>query len=83
MELRWSATPDASLSAFYDIGRVRINHRTSLPGRNHQTLAGPGLGLYWGLPGGAALRASLAWPKRNTGIDERSPRAYAQLVKTF
>jgi hypothetical protein len=35
-----------------------------------------------------ALRASLAWPKRATGLpaggtDERSPRAYAQLVKAF
>lgn len=83
MELRWSATPDASLGAFYDVGRVRFNHGANLAGNNHQILSGPGLGLYWGLASGAALRASLAWPKRRTGIDERSPRGYVQLVKAF
>lgn len=87
-ELRWSVTPDTSLSAFYDIGRARIDRRPVAPGNNHQILKGPGLALYWGAPGGMALRASLAWPKRATGLpaggtDERSPRAYAQLVKAF
>lgn len=87
-ELRWSATPGASLSAFYDIGRVRIEHDPRTSGTNHQTLGGPGLALYWNVVNGMALRASLAWQKRRGGVaaaspDERSPRAYAQLVKTF
>jgi hemolysin activation/secretion protein len=88
-ELRWSLTPNASLSAFYDIGRVRIDHRPDpAQAGNHGTLAGPGLGLYWAVADGAALRASLAWPKRGSSAtaasqDERSPRAYAQLVKMF
>lgn len=86
-ELRWSVTPDASLSLFYDIGRVCVNH-TPLAGEdNHRSLSGYGLGLYWTVAGGAALRASVAWPRLNTGPsssnDERSPRAYAQLVKVF
>jgi hemolysin activation/secretion protein len=85
-ELRWSLHPNASLSAFYDIGRVRINHR-AVPG-NQSTLSGYGLGLYWTVAGGVALRASVAWPDRNTsasgtGEHERSPRAYAQVVKVF
>jgi hemolysin activation/secretion protein len=85
-ELRWSLHPNASLSAFYDIGRVRINHRPA-PG-NQRTLSGYGLGLYWTVAGGVALRTSLAWPDRNSdaaasGEHERSPRAYAQIVKVF
>ena len=89
LELRWSVTPDGSLSAFYDIGRVRTNRRPGdTPGSNHETLAGPGIGAYWAVANGAALRASLAWPKRASGAgagsqDERSPRAYAQLIKMF
>jgi len=85
LELRWSLTPQASLSAFYDAGRVRTDHRPDAGVVvKHATLAGPGLGLYWTVANGAALRASLAWPKRSVaGQDERSPRAYAQLVKMF
>jgi hemolysin activation/secretion protein len=85
LELRWSLTSEASLSAFYDVGRVRIDHRPDPTAIDkHATLAGPGLGLYWAVANGAALRASLAWPKRPApGQDERSPRAYAQLVKMF
>jgi hemolysin activation/secretion protein len=87
-ELRWSLHPDASLSAFYDIGRVRINHRPAPCDCKRRTLSGYGLGLYWTVAGGLALRASLAWPDRNTGAagageHERSPRAYAQIVKVF
>lgn len=86
-ELRWSVNPDTSLSAFYDIGRVRINH-TPLAGEdNSLTLAGYGVGLYWGAPRGVVLRASVAWPRLHTGAaagsGERTPRAYAQLVKVF
>lgn len=88
-ELRWSVTGAASLSAFYDAGRVRIEHSPVAPGAaNHATLSGPGFGLYWNVMSGAALRASVAWPKRLDGAtvssqDEHSPRAYAQLVKMF
>jgi hemolysin activation/secretion protein len=86
-ELRWSVNPNASLSAFYDIGRVRIDHRPAPGEPNQRTLSGYGLGLYWAVGGGAALRASLAWADRNTGAGagerERSPRTYAQIVKVF
>lgn len=89
LELRWSATPDLSLSGFYDIGRVRINHRPdAATTANHATLAGAGIGLYWAAANGAALRASLAWPKRGAGSaavaqGEHDPRLFAQFVKTF
>ncbi|CAN7363545.1 ShlB/FhaC/HecB family hemolysin secretion/activation protein [Massilia sp. LjRoot122] len=87
IELRWSATPDTSLSVFYDIGRVRIYHRPRAGAMNTQTLSGAGLGLYWNLAQGMALRASLAWQNQHTGAPvnsaERNPRAYVQLIKTF
>lgn len=87
-EWRWSANPDTSVSLFYDIGVVRINRRPLAGEDNRRTLSGYGLGLYRTLAGGTALRASLAWPRRNSGAvpggeAERSPRAYAQLVKVF
>ena len=89
-EWRWSANPDTSLSVFYDIGRVRLNHSPMAGEDNDRILSGYGLGVYRTV-GGAALRASLAWPLRNTGAlsgaagsnGERSPRAYAQVVKMF
>ena len=88
VEWRWSANPDTSVSLFYDIGRVRVNRRPMAAEDNARTLSGYGLGLYRSVAGGAALRASLAWPLRNSGAvpagqAERSPRAYAQLVKVF
>ena len=87
-ELRWSATPDTSLALFYDLGRVRVNHSAAPGDDNRRMLGGAGLGLYWTVTGGAALRASVAWPKRDTGgaatgTDESGARAYAQIVKTF
>lgn len=89
-ELRWSATQDTSLALFYDLGRVRVNHSAAPGDDNRRMLGGGGLGLYWTVSGGAALRASVAWPKRDTGAfaagagnDESGARAYAQIVKTF
>lgn len=86
-ELRWSVTPEASLSVFYDIGRVHAYHRPRPGVKNTQTLSGAGLAVYWNLARGIALRASVAWQNQHTGApvarEERNPRAYAQLTKAF
>ncbi|MDB5960558.1 MAG: ShlB/FhaC/HecB family hemolysin secretion/activation protein [Massilia sp.] len=85
-EGRWSVGADTSLSLFYDLGRVRFNH-APLPGEaNTRILSGYGAGLYAALMPALSLRASVAWPRRDSAAPaggERSPRAYAQLVKTF
>lgn len=86
VEGRWSVMADTSLSAFYDLGRVRFNHR-ALPGEtNTRVLAGPGLGAYTAFGRSVSLRASLAWPTRGgaTPADRpRTPRAFVQVLKTF
>lgn len=86
-ELRWSLKADATLSAFYDIGRVRANHDPAAGEDNRITLRGPGIGLYKIVATGTALRATLGWPDVQRGAPamprEHGVRVYAQLVKTF
>jgi hemolysin activation/secretion protein len=86
-EIRWGLAADATMSAFYDIARVRAN-RDPAPGEeNRITLGGAGLGLYKVVATGTALRASVAWPRVQTGepsvARERGARVFGQLVKAF
>jgi hemolysin activation/secretion protein len=86
-ELRWSLAAAGTLSAFYDVGRVRASH-TSAPGASNRiTLSGLGLGLYAVVATGTALRASVAWPLVQTGepglARAHGARAFGQLVKSF
>jgi hemolysin activation/secretion protein len=84
-ELRWAASPTTTVSAFYDVGRVRLNHAPAPGADNHLTLSGAGVGLYQGIGASLALRASAAWPKVHSGpgIDAGGTRVYGQLVRTF
>lgn len=88
VETRWSLRLDTTVSAFYDLGRVRINHAAFDGEDNRLTLGGVGLGLYQGFGAGMALRASAAWPKVHSGAgvaaqDASGARVYAQVVKAF
>ncbi|WP_332877348.1 ShlB/FhaC/HecB family hemolysin secretion/activation protein [Massilia sp. S19_KUP03_FR1] len=84
-ELRWAASASTTVSAFYDLGRVRLSHAPAPGVDNHLTLSGVGVGLYQGIAASMALRASAAWPTRHSGpaIDASGARLYAQIVKTF
>lgn len=85
-EYRRSLSPEATVSVFYDIGRVRFNHAPLMGEDNNRILSGYGLGLYWSIMKGLSMRASLAWPRRDSGNlagDGRNPRPYAQLVNVF
>lgn len=86
-ELRWNVAADATLSAFYDIGRVRLSHAAPAGDVNRVTLAGPGFGLYKVVAAGAALRVSVAWPTVQTAApgvaNEHGARVFGQLVKAF
>lgn len=86
-ELRWNLAPDATLSAFYDVGRVRLFHAPVAGETNRVTLAGPGLGLYKAVASGLSLRGSVAWPTVQTAApgvaSEHGARIFGQLVKAF
>lgn len=64
VELRYTATLEntATISpyAFYDGGRVRINHNTWDNAENHRSISGAGLGVRAGYKGFSA-DASVAW----------------------
>lgn len=87
VELRYSVTPEVTLSAFYDAGWARINHdpMASVPD-NTRSLRGGGLGLYWGRAASFQFQGSVAW--RNGGAPQgdaqpRVPAVYGQMVKFF
>ncbi|MGV7210344.1 ShlB/FhaC/HecB family hemolysin secretion/activation protein [Oxalobacteraceae bacterium A2-2] len=86
-ELRWSVSGSTTFSAFYDIGRVRVNHAPAAGEANRLTLGGPGLGLFRVVATGVTLRASVAWPTLQSGTPEsgreHGARVFGQLVKAF
>ncbi len=86
-ELRYSVTPELTLSGFYDAGWGRINRDPiDLVVDNRQTIRGYGLGLFWGKARSFQLQASLAWrdtPPVPGDTTDRSPRLYVQGVKFF
>jgi hemolysin activation/secretion protein len=87
-EYRWSASAAASISLFYDIGRVRLNHRPYVGEENHRVFSGYGLSTFWNIMTTLSLRASLAWPAHDGGRaagenNQRVPRFYGQMVKVF
>lgn len=72
-ELRYTTTLENSATispyAFYDSGRVRINHNTWDNAENHRSISGAGLGVRAGYKGFSA-DASVAW--RMYGGDPQS-----------
>lgn len=85
-ELRFSMRPELTLSAFYDFGLGWYNARP-VPGQgdNRVTRGGVGIGVFWSAPHGLTVNATLAWrtgTKDSTG-DDKVPRLYVQLTKTF
>ncbi|KXV04313.1 peptide ABC transporter permease [Caballeronia megalochromosomata] len=85
-ELRYAVTPNVTLSAFYDFGLGWYNarHVNGAPD-NRVTRGGAGIGAFWSGPWGLTANATLAWrtgTKDSTG-DDKVPRFYVQLTKTF
>lgn len=100
LELRW-LPPEAwigplaremVLSAFYDVGQVRLRHDATAQRRrdpgfdNHATLAGAGVGIAWERPQRYALRLSLALPTVGRAVGDtvqRRPRVYGAFSASF
>ncbi|APA87480.1 ShlB/FhaC/HecB family hemolysin secretion/activation protein [Paraburkholderia sprentiae WSM5005] len=86
LEGRFAIDARATVFTFFDFGTGWYN-ATPRPGQgsNMITRSGLGLGAFWAAPGGISLQGTVAW--RTTGPDttgnDRLPRFYVQLTKTF
>jgi hemolysin activation/secretion protein len=86
VEGRYAINAKATVFGFVDFGTGWYN-ANSRPeqGPNMITRSGVGFGAYWVAPGGIALQGTVAW--RTTGSDtsgdDKVPRFYVQLTKTF
>lgn len=84
-EFRWQLSDTWQALAFYDDGRVKINHSPWTTETNHRRLAGTGLGINYA-NNGFTVKIFTAW-KAGTGKPtsdiDRSPRLWAQAIKVF
>jgi hemolysin activation/secretion protein len=86
VEARYAVNSKATVFGFFDFGTGWYN-ANSRPnqGPNMITRSGVGLGAFWAAPGGFTLQGTVAW--RTTGSDttgdDKVPRVYVQLTKTF
>ena len=86
LEGRFAIDSRATVFSFFDFGTGWYN-ANSRPnqGPNMITRSGVGLGAFWAAPGGFSLQGTVAW--RTTGSDttgdDKVPRLYVQLTKTF
>ncbi|HEX3636310.1 MAG TPA: ShlB/FhaC/HecB family hemolysin secretion/activation protein [Paraburkholderia sp.] len=86
VEARYAVSSKATVFGFFDFGTGWYN-ANSRPnqGPNMITRSGVGVGGFWAAPGGFSLQGTVAW--RTTGSDttgdDKVPRLYVQLTKTF
>ncbi|MFL9900659.1 ShlB/FhaC/HecB family hemolysin secretion/activation protein [Paraburkholderia fungorum] len=86
VEARYAISSKATVFGFFDFGTGWYN-ANSRPnqGPNMITRSGVGVGGFWAAPGGFSLQGTVAW--RTTGSDttgdDKVPRLYVQLTKTF
>lgn len=94
LEARYQLPPTLSLAgepvsvtAFYDLGTVKLNQDGAAGVSNRQTLDSAGVGLFAGRAGNYLLSASLAWRIGSTlpsgGEPDRNPRFWLTTQKWF
>lgn len=85
VELRYALSSAWQLSAFVDHGRIRFDKDPWSDDDNHRSLSGAGAGASW-TAGGWQLSAMAAWKlgeEKTASDSERSPRIWAQVVRSF
>ncbi len=85
VELRYALTDAWQLSTFVDHGDIRTSKNPWTSGDNHRSLSGTGLGATWSAYGWR-INAVAAWKLGNADAEsdvERSPRVWAQVVRSF
>ncbi|NIF52190.1 ShlB/FhaC/HecB family hemolysin secretion/activation protein [Burkholderia sp. Ax-1724] len=86
LEGRFAIDARATVFGFFDFGTGWYN-ASSRPnqGSNVITRSGVGVGAFWAAPGGFSLQGTVAWRTTapDTTGDDKLPRFYVQLTKTF
>jgi hemolysin activation/secretion protein len=92
-ELRWAIAPlqtgrlSVLATAFYDYGRVRVNHDNSLlkDPINSRHISGAGVGMNIGYADRVMLRMAVGWPRdqESNNAVKRGARAWGQLSFRF
>jgi len=87
MELRYAATPEATVFVFYDAARGDFFHDPRpFDVFTSRTLRGHGLGLNWSKPGKVTVNFSIAWRGTDPGVTDggdRNPRLFWSIQKAF
>lgn len=87
MELRYAATPEATVFAFYDAARGDFFHDPRpFDVFTSRSLRGYGLGLNWSKPGKVTVNFSIAWRGTDPGVTDggdRNPRLFWSIQKAF
>lgn len=87
MELRYAATPDATVFVFYDAARGDFFHDPRpFDVFTSRSLRGHGLGLNWSKPGKVTVNFSIAWRGTDPGVTDggdRNPRLFWSIQKAF
>ena len=87
MELRYAATPEATVFVFYDAARGDFFHDPRPTDVfTSRSLRGHGLGLNWSKPGKVTVNFSIAWRGTDPGVTDggdRNPRLFWSIQKAF
>jgi len=87
MELRYAATPEATVFVFYDAARGDFFHDPRpFDVFTSRSLRGHGLGLNWSKPGKVTVNFSIAWRGTDPGVTDggdRNPRLFWSIQKAF
>ena len=87
VELRYAATPDATVFGFYDAARGDFFHDPRpLDTFTSRSLRGYGLGMNWSKPGKVTVNLTLAWRDTGQGVTDggdRNPRLFWSIQKAF
>ena len=87
MELRYAATPEATVFVFYDAAHGDFFHDPRpFDVFTSRSLRGHGLGLNWAKPGKVTVNFSIAWRGTDAGVTDggdRNPRLFWSIQKAF
>ena len=87
MELRYAATPEATVFVFYDAAHGDFFHDPRpFDVFTSRSLRGHGLGLNWAKPGKVTVNFSIAWRGTDPGVTDggdRNPRLFWSIQKAF
>jgi hemolysin activation/secretion protein len=87
LELRYAATPEATVFGFYDAARGDFFHDPRpFDTVTSRSLRGYGVGLNWSKPGKVTVALTLAWRDTGPGVadgGDRNPRLFWSIQKAF